>query len=77
MRGPPVLHDKLMQRIFARAEHPARIDERKRRALPLCGLGDHVSRRAGNRRHDRASRADDAIEERGLADVGSADQHDG
>ena len=48
--------DELVERILARAEQPAGIDERERRALPLGRLRVHVARRPGDRRDDRAAR---------------------
>ena len=41
-----------------------------------AGNGERIARRAGNRRDDRAARADDAVEERGLPDIRASDQHD-
>ena len=63
-------------------------DPRSRRTPPVStslngvpchvdGLGNDVAGRAGDRRDDRAPRAGDPVEQRGLADVRPADQHDG
>ena len=72
----PCSHDELVQGIVAGAEHAAGVDERERRAQPLGRLRVRVSGRPGYRRDDRAAHAGDAVEEGGLADVRTADQHD-
>ena len=54
--------DQLVQRIFARAKHAAGIDEREGNSLPLSGLRDHIARRPGNWRDDRAPGVGDSVE---------------
>ena len=47
-RGCPWLDHELMQRVLARAEHAAGVDEREADTLPLGFGGDDVARGAGN-----------------------------
>ena len=75
-RPEPLLRDRLLQRIGAGPEQPARVDQLERRAEPL-GLGrDDVARRAGNRRHDGPPGPADPVEQRRFSDVGTSDEHD-
>ena len=69
-------HERV-QRILARAEHAAGIDQLELRALPLGRLRDDIARRAGNRRDDRAARAGEPIEKRRFSDVRTSDEDDG
>ena len=75
-RPSAALEHQRVQRILARAEHPACVGELEPRTLPLHRLRKDVARRARNRRHDCAARARDAIEQGRLAHIGTADQHD-
>jgi hypothetical protein len=65
-----------MERIFGRAEHAAGVEHQEISAAPRDRLLDEIARGARDRRHDRTARLRDPIEQRGLADVGSANQHD-
>ena len=76
-RAMSLLQHELVQRILARAEHAAGVDDRDVRALPLGVRGDDVAGGAGNRRDDGPARAGQPIEQRGLADIGASDEHDG
>ena len=49
------MDDELVQRIVARPEETARIDERERGAQPLGRLGLRVARGPGNGRDNGAS----------------------
>ena len=73
----PCCSDELVQRVLARAEHAAGVDDGDVRALPFGVGGDDVAGGAGNRRDDGPARAGQPIEERGLADIGASDEHDG
>ena len=75
-RPPALLHDELVQRIVAGAEHPASIDERN--VVPCHSAGSELTSRVvpGDWRDDRAAGIGDAVEERRFADVRPADQHD-
>ena len=76
-RAPAGQDDELVQRIGAGAEHAARIDQREDNSLPLSRLRDHVAGRPGDGGDDGPPGVRDPVEERGLSDVGTADQHDG
>ena len=76
-RAMSLLQHELVQRILARAEHAAGVDDRDVRALPLGVRGDDVARGPGDRRDDGPAGAGQPIEERGLADIGPSDEHDG
>ena len=76
-RAAPALEHELVQRILAGAEHAARINDIERHTAPLRLLRDHVTRRACDRRDDRAACAGDPVEQGGLADVGPAYEDDG
>ena len=75
-RTAAVGDDQIVERILARPEHPAGIDEGERSTLPFGGLRDDVPGRARDWRHDRATGAGDSIEHGRLPDVRPADQHD-
>ena len=68
--------DQFVQGIRAGAEHSAGVDQGERGVLPVRRLMDDIPGRAGDRRDDRSSGSCDAIEDRRLADVRPADEHD-
>ncbi len=68
--------DQFVQRILAGAVKSARVSELERHPSPRCRKRQRIARRPGNRRDDRASRANDAVEEGRLPDVRASDQHD-
>jgi len=72
----PFFRNHLMQWIFGRAEHATGVEHHEIGATPRHRLLNQIARRPRDRRHDRAARFRDPIEQRGLADVGSANQHD-
>jgi hypothetical protein len=55
---------------------PGGVDHRELASQPLADAVEAVTRQAGGRVHDRLSPADQSVEERGLADVGPADDGD-
>ena len=71
----PVLDDELVERVGGGAKQAAGVDQRERAVLPRRRRRQDVPRGARDGRHDGPARAGDAVEERGLADVGPADQH--
>ncbi len=73
----PLQDHELVQRIVARPEESAGIDEGERRAEPLGGMGFGVARGPGHRRHNRAPSASYAVKQGGFAHVGPSDQYDG
>ena len=76
--GPvaPLQHE-LVKRVLAGAEHAAGIDQGERHPLPLGRVSDHVASGPGDGRDDGAPRTRQAVEQRGLADIWTANQHDG
>jgi hypothetical protein len=72
----PFLRNHLMQRVLSSAEHSAGVQQREGAVVPLHGLRDQIARRPGDWRDDGASGPRDPVEQRGLADIGPADEHD-
>jgi hypothetical protein len=75
--APASRYDEFVERILARTKHPARVNEGKRKSLPLSGLRDHIARRPGYGRDDRPPRVRDSIEECRLSHVWPTNQDDG
>ena len=76
-RPSPLNDDEFVERIGARTEHSAGIHQPERLFEPLCRLVNDVTSGAGDGRDDGAPCTGDPVEQGGLADVRSADQHDG
>ena len=76
-RPPPCSSDQRVQRVLAGAEH-ARRCRSARTSTPCQTTGCEMTSRVvpGTGVDDRAARRRDPVEQRGLADVGPADQHD-
>ena len=77
MRALTAFDYELVQRILDGAEHPAGIGELESEVLPDHGMGQHVAGGARNGRDDGPPGAGQTVEQRGLAHVGAADEHDG
>ncbi len=56
--------------------HASGVDERQADAIETDRFAQHVARRAGNRRDDRAFALGQRVEQARLADIGPADDHD-
>ena len=68
--------DGAVQGVAGRYE-ASRVHQPKAAAIPLRRREVAVAGHAGARVHDRFAPADDAVEQRGLADVGAPDDGDG
>ena len=66
---------QFVQRIFAGAEHPARIDQIERSPLPVRRQSIDVAGRSGHRRDDGAARVGDSVEKCGLSNVRPSDDY--
>ena len=75
-RSSAAFEHQCVQRILARAEHPACVGELEPRTFPLHRLRKDIPGGARNRRHDCAARPRDTVEQGRFAHVGTADQHD-
>jgi DNA-binding protein HU-beta len=71
------IEDQRVQRILAGTEHPSGINELEAPAPPFGFLRDDVAGGASDGRDDGPPRPGQPVEQGGLADVGSADEHDG
>ena len=74
-RAPAALDHQLVQRILAGAEHPAGVGQLERPILASDRMRDDVPGGARDGRHDGAPGPGQPIEQRGLTDVGPADEH--
>ena len=72
--SPSPVEDELVQRVLARPEHAAGVDQLEAQTAPLDVLGDDVAGRAGDGRDDGPARFAQTIEERGLAHIWAADE---
>src|SRR5262249_54197715 len=70
-----LLDDERVQRIFTCAEQPACIEQLEALAAPNDGARERVTSCTGDGRNNCAPRAGHAVEQRGLSDVGPANQH--